>query len=104
MRVWEHEDSVDAADRIERAVLSRISAGTVCINDAMIFMASPQLPFGGVGASGHGAYHGREGFVAQHGRHRELARRPLEHALAGGIRVGHAAHPGFDAQSDATFD
>jgi aldehyde dehydrogenase (NAD+) len=46
----------------ERAVVERISAGSVCINDAMIFMASPQLPFGGIGASGMGRYTGWYGF------------------------------------------
>jgi aldehyde dehydrogenase (NAD+) len=39
-----------------------ISAGTVCINDAVIFMVSPELPFGGVGASGMGRYSGWYGF------------------------------------------
>jgi len=47
---------------LEQAVLARVSAGTVCINDAMIFMASPQLPFGGVGNSGMGRYTGWFGF------------------------------------------
>ncbi|MGI9247172.1 MAG: aldehyde dehydrogenase family protein, partial [Steroidobacteraceae bacterium] len=32
---------------LEKAVLSRLSAGSVCINDAVIFMVSPELPFGG---------------------------------------------------------
>jgi aldehyde dehydrogenase (NAD+) len=47
---------------LERRVLERLSAGSVCINDAMIFMASPELPFGGVGASGIGRYTGWYGF------------------------------------------
>jgi aldehyde dehydrogenase (NAD+) len=32
---------------LEDAVLGRLSAGSVCINDAVIFMVSPELPFGG---------------------------------------------------------
>ncbi|HET7202413.1 MAG TPA: aldehyde dehydrogenase family protein [Steroidobacteraceae bacterium] len=47
---------------LEDAVLSRLSAGSVCINDAVIFMVSPELPFGGVGASGMGRYTGWYGF------------------------------------------
>jgi len=31
---------------LEEAVLERLSAGSVCINDAVIFMVSPELPFG----------------------------------------------------------
>ena len=44
------------------AVRDSLSAGTVCVNDAVIFMVSPELPFGGVGASGMGRYSGWYGF------------------------------------------
>jgi aldehyde dehydrogenase (NAD+) len=47
---------------LEEAVLGRLSAGSVCINDAVIFMVSPELPFGGIGASGMGRYTGWYGF------------------------------------------
>jgi aldehyde dehydrogenase (NAD+) len=47
---------------LEQAVLARISAGSVCINDTMMFMASPLLPFGGIGNSGMGRYTGWFGF------------------------------------------
>jgi aldehyde dehydrogenase (NAD+) len=47
---------------LEEAVLERVSAGSVCINDAVIFMVSPELPFGGVGNSGMGRYTGWYGF------------------------------------------
>jgi len=43
-------------------VLERISFGTGCINDAVIQFANLNLPFGGVGNSGIGAYHGRASF------------------------------------------
>jgi len=43
---------------LEEAVLERLSAGSVCINDAVIFMVSPELPFGGIGNSGMGRYTG----------------------------------------------
>lgn len=47
---------------LEEMVLSRLSAGTVCVNDAVIFMVSPELPFGGIGNSGMGRYSGWYGF------------------------------------------
>lgn len=37
-------------------------AGNQCNNDTLMFMLNPQLPFGGVGASGMGRYHGKFGF------------------------------------------
>jgi aldehyde dehydrogenase (NAD+) len=39
-------------------VLARTSSGGACINDTLIHLANPHLPFGGVGNSGQGAYHG----------------------------------------------
>ena len=47
---------------LEATVLKRLSAGSVCVNDAVIFMVSPELPFGGIGASGMGRYTGWYGF------------------------------------------
>ena len=46
----------------EEKVLHETSAGNVCINDGFMFMVNPDLPFGGVGSSGMGAYHGQTGF------------------------------------------
>ncbi|TMK55008.1 MAG: aldehyde dehydrogenase family protein [Actinobacteria bacterium] len=43
-------------------VLRRTSSGSACVNTAIIHLAVPDLPFGGVGESGMGAYHGRRGF------------------------------------------
>lgn len=43
-------------------VIHGTSAGSVAINDGMMFMANPNLPFGGVGNSGMGRYHGVFGF------------------------------------------
>ncbi|MDC8832187.1 aldehyde dehydrogenase family protein [Alteromonas gilva] len=47
---------------VQQKMIDEISAGSVCINDTMMFMANPALPFGGVGHSGMGRYHGRFGF------------------------------------------
>ena len=46
-----------------KSVLNKTSSGGACINDAMIHVANPNLPFGGVGHSGYGAYHGYESFL-----------------------------------------
>jgi coniferyl-aldehyde dehydrogenase len=45
------------------AVLGRICAGSVCINDVLVQFGQDDLPIGGVGASGMGHYHGRDGFL-----------------------------------------
>jgi len=50
----------DDADR--RKVLDRTTSGNVTINGTIMHVAQDDLPFGGVGASGMGAYHGVEGF------------------------------------------
>lgn len=46
----------------EREVLTRVSFGGGCVNDTILHISNPRLPFGGVGASGLGAYHGRYSF------------------------------------------
>jgi len=43
-------------------VVSRTSSGGVCLNDCLFQFANPNLPFGGVGPSGMGSYHGKAGF------------------------------------------
>ena len=43
--------------------ISRLtSSGSICINDVMLPVLIPNLPFGGVGQSGMGKFHGEEGF------------------------------------------
>lgn len=51
----------DDASRISR-LLKATHAGGVTINDVIMHIAQDELPFGGVGASGMGAYHGKAGF------------------------------------------
>jgi len=46
----------------ERSVLARTSSGGVSVNDTLMHLNTSELPFGGVGPSGQGAYHGRAGF------------------------------------------
>jgi coniferyl-aldehyde dehydrogenase len=43
-------------------VIERVMSGGVSVNDALMHVGQHDLPFGGVGPSGMGHYHGREGF------------------------------------------
>ena len=50
-------------DRVTRErVLADTRSGGVCINDTVVHMVGKHLPFGGLGASGMGAYHGKASF------------------------------------------
>ena len=53
-----------ADDTIKEKVLSEISFGGGCVNDAVMHISNSGLPFGGVGDSGIGNYHGEDGFKA----------------------------------------
>ena len=46
----------------QKRFLDRVSSGNACVNDTMMFMTVHELPFGGVGPSGMGAYSGEHGF------------------------------------------
>ncbi|WCN09795.1 coniferyl aldehyde dehydrogenase [Marinomonas mediterranea] len=48
----------------QRAVLDKTHSGGVCINDTLFHLIQDDLPFGGVGESGMGQYHGPEGFLS----------------------------------------
>jgi hypothetical protein len=75
--------------RAERKFLEQVSCGNACVNDVMMFMAVHELPFGGVGPSGMGSYHGRNGFetfshmkaVMRRGWWPDLATRYAPHML-----------------------
>ena len=45
-------------------VTHRLRYGGGCVNDTIIHLATSEMPFGGVGESGMGGYHGQEGFKA----------------------------------------
>ncbi|XP_034568053.1 aldehyde dehydrogenase family 3 member B1 [Notolabrus celidotus] len=47
---------------IVNTVLENTKSGGFCSNDGIVHMALPTLPFGGIGGSGIGSYHGRWGF------------------------------------------
>ena len=48
----------------QKDIMNRTSAGGGCINDTLMHIANNNLPFGGVGNSGMGLYHGKYGFEA----------------------------------------
>ncbi len=47
-----------------KAVLAKTTSGGGCINDTLMHVTNHNLPFGGVGNSGTGRYHGRDSFLA----------------------------------------
>ena len=48
--------------KFKNRILTSLSSGGVCVNDTIMHISSTSLPFGGVGASGIGRYHGKAGF------------------------------------------
>lgn len=65
--ITEHEKPlalyVYTSNKITRErVINETSSGGVCVNDSNIQLSNPNLPFGGVGNSGMGAYHGKFSF------------------------------------------
>ena len=51
-----------SSKKLEKKVLSRCQFGGGCINDTIVHLATNNMGFGGIGASGMGAYHGKVGF------------------------------------------
>jgi len=53
--------------KVVREVLARTTAGVVTVNGTILHLTNPNLPFGGIGESGMGGYHGRAGVrIFQH--------------------------------------
>jgi aldehyde dehydrogenase (NAD+) len=50
--------------REAKEVIAKTTSGGGCINDTLLHIANHRLPFGGVGSSGMGKYHGRDSFLA----------------------------------------
>jgi aldehyde dehydrogenase (NAD+) len=53
---------VFGSEKEANEIISRTSSGGVCVNDVIFHYMNPELPFGGVGNSGMGKYHGKWGF------------------------------------------
>jgi aldehyde dehydrogenase (NAD+) len=51
-------------NKTAKEVLFKTTSGGGCINDTLMHIANHHLPFGGVGNSGMGGYHGRDSFLA----------------------------------------
>jgi aldehyde dehydrogenase (NAD+) len=51
-----------SSDRTMERIVDHTSSGGVTLNHTILHLAVPDLPFGGVGASGMGSYHGKAGF------------------------------------------
>lgn len=49
--------------RLQRDYIEKVMSGGVCLNQTLLQVSQPHLPFGGSGASGMGHYHGQEGFL-----------------------------------------
>ncbi len=49
-------------EALKKRIVSQIPFGGGCINDVLFHITTPNLPFGGVGSSGHGSYHGVHSF------------------------------------------
>ncbi|KAJ3086331.1 Aldehyde dehydrogenase, partial [Physocladia obscura] len=59
LMLYIHSDNAKVVEKVIGATRS----GSVSVNDYLVNMALSDLPFGGVGGSGMGAYHGRTGFL-----------------------------------------
>jgi aldehyde dehydrogenase (NAD+) len=58
LALYTFSESDDENDR----VLATATSGGACVNGTLLHISNPALPFGGVGESGMGAYHGKFGF------------------------------------------
>ncbi|MDE1181206.1 coniferyl aldehyde dehydrogenase [Paraburkholderia sp.] len=59
LALYLYAEDANTIRRVERETI----AGGMAVNETLMHLACESLPFGGVGASGMGAYHGYEGFV-----------------------------------------
>ncbi|MBX3313944.1 MAG: aldehyde dehydrogenase family protein [Actinobacteria bacterium] len=71
-------------------VLWRTTSGSACVNHAVYQVAIPSMPFGGVGPSGMGAYHGKAGFDT-FSHTKSILRRPTK----GDMKVAYAPYSGM---------
>lgn len=74
-------------DACQRQVLEHTHSGGVCINETVFHVAADDAPFGGIGPSGMGHYHGKEGFL-RFSHAKTVLRR-------GRINTGKLVHPPY---------
>lgn len=78
--------------REEERIIETAPSGGVCVNDAVVHLANPHIPFGGVGNSGMGSCHGKAGFDT-FTHYRSVVRRgkldlPVRYPPYGGKSIG----------------
>jgi coniferyl-aldehyde dehydrogenase len=69
-------------------VLNNTHSGGACVNDTLMHLAQEDMPFGGVGDSGMGHYHGKEGFIT-------FSKAKAVHRK-GRFSTGNLAYPPYD--------
>jgi coniferyl-aldehyde dehydrogenase len=86
----------------ERKILDRTISGGVTINGTMLHVGQDDMPFGGVGPSGMGAYHGREGFYTF--SHARAIHKPGFFSGFEMLKPPHGARSRFALKAMAGFD
>jgi coniferyl-aldehyde dehydrogenase len=71
----------------QQRLLSQTHSGGVCINETVFHVAADDAPFGGIGPSGMGHYHGKEGFLTMSHAKTILSR--------GKLNTGKLVHPPY---------
>lgn len=74
-------------ENTQQQLLSQTHSGGVCINETIFHVAADDAPFGGIGDSGMGQYHGKEGFLTFSKAKTVLSR--------GKLNVGKLIHPPY---------
>ena len=64
-------------DDVVASIVDDVSSGGICVNQTLMHVLPPDLPFGGVGDSGMGAYHGKRGFDS-FSHHKSVLRKPTK--------------------------
>lgn len=72
---------------VQQSVLNNTHSGGVCINETVFHVAADDAPFGGIGPSGMGHYHGKEGFLTLSHAKTVLSR--------GKLNTGKFVHPPY---------
>ncbi len=73
--------------QVQNSILNRTHSGGACINETVFHVAADDAPFGGIGPSGMGHYHGKEGFLTLSHAKTVLSR--------GKLNTGKFVHPPY---------
>ena len=75
----------------EQQVIGGTTSGGVTVNDVIFHVAMDDLPFGGIGCSGMGNYHGRDGFKTFSHARAIYRQSPLDVARLAGLKPPYGA-------------